>query len=371
MSAVGRRDFLLLGAGGLAVAVAGQAAAQTTPQGAANMERRRLGTLNCSIVGAGLYQLGRDGDYARAERIVHAGLDAGINFYDTANIYGNTPQATYNSEAFLGRALGRRRSQVYIATKLGYDRNSGSTAMPPPFGGLRAADVQRELDESLRRLRTDYIDLYQTHQPDPNTPIEETLGAFQRAIEQGKVRYVGVSNHNPQMLRADAAARRSLGLATPGFVSTQNGFSLLRRQQAEVMPVLDELDMGFIPHTPLANGMLTGKYRRDQPLPEGSTFAAAGPEIRARMLTPRFFDFLEAMTAYAGDHGHSMLDLAFAWLASHPRLVTVIAGLTQPQYAAQNVRAAEWRLTPAQVAEVNAIAERLNVPAGRVVASRN
>lgn len=348
MDGITRRDLGRLAIGAwLATAIAATARAAPAAVPADNMEKRRLGTMECSLTGLGLVTLGRDGDYAKAERLIHAALDAGINFFDSSNIYGNTPDGKYNADLFLGRALGSRRSRAYIATKLGYDTESGSTAMPPPYKGLSAAAVEEQLDRSLKTLNTDYIDLYQVHRNDPNVPIEETLGAFAKAIEKGKVRFIGTSGGNVETLKAHDAAARKLGV--PRFISTQSGLSLLsRRAVADLIPALERLDMGLIPTTPLANGFLTGSYRAGQAGPLESVAKRYGSENNYRTL--------QALERWAMDHGHSMLDLAFAWVAAQRRVISIIAGATKEEQVVQNAKATRWKLTPAQVAEVTQIA---------------
>lgn len=310
----------------------------------ARMEKRRLGTMNCSLTGLGLVTLGRDGDMEKAARLIHTALDNGINFFDTGQVYGDTPDGRFLSEPALGQALVGRRSQAYISTKCGYNPEG----MPRRFTGFSAAAIEANCDYSLRQLRTDYIDLYQLHRPaDTNVPIEETLGAMSRLVEKGKVRNIGTTNGNAKLLREqDAAARR---IRSKHFVSTQAGLSLLsRRSTTELIPTLAELGMGLIPITPLANGFLTGSYRQDK---TGSIEAVA-----KRYGTANNHKTLEVLDKWAMDHGHTLLDLAFAWVAAQPQVISVIAGATKPEQVVQNAAATRWKLTPAQVAEVTALA---------------
>lgn len=315
------------------------------------IRKRRLGTMQLSLTGLGLAQLGGDGDYANAERIIHAALDSGINFFDTAQIYGPGPDGKFNSEDFLGRALGKRRGQVHISTKFGFLADG----MPRRFLGLNPANVEPMVDTSLQRLRTDHIDLYQPHQFDPKVPIAETLGALARVIEKGKIGFIGASRFSPQQLvAADKAARDA---RIPRFISTQEELNLLQRHAlTSIMPTLDQLDMGLIPFFPLANGFLTGKYKPNEAPPAGSAYDRAGPEAAARRLTEKNFRIIQALEAWAIDHGHTMLDLAFSWIAAQPHVVSVIAGASKPEQVVQNAAASAWKMTPAQAAEVANIA---------------
>jgi aryl-alcohol dehydrogenase-like predicted oxidoreductase len=317
------------------------------------METRRLGDMQVGITGLGLAQLGRDGDYAGAERLIHAALDAGINFFDTADIYGHSAAGPYYSEEFLGRALGSRRSKVHISTKFGYSTDPVPGTYPK-FHGLDAAYAEQAVDASLKRLRTDYIDLYQPHTADPNVPIEETLGALARLVEKGKVRYIGSSRFTvEQIVAADTVARTR---KWPRFISTQAGFNLLQRAPlAELIPTLDHLDIGLIPFSPLASGFLTGKYRENRPLPPGSALAKAPPQLGGRMLNHQNFQILEALDAFAQSNGHTILELAFCWLAAQPRVKSVIAGARNPEQVQQNAKAAEWKLSVDDLHQIHTI----------------
>jgi len=323
------------------------------------MQKRRLGEMQLSLTGLGLASLGGDGDYAKAERIVHTGLDSGINFFDTADIYGYTTNGEYHSEEFLGRALAGRRSQAYISTKFGYAVEPVER-MPPPFKGLSAAYTEAAVDASLRRLRTDYIDLYQPHTFDPAVPIEETLGALARLIAKGKVRCIGSSRFAPeQIVAADAAARKA---NTPRFISTQSGLNLLQRAAVtRLIPTLDKLDVQLIPFSPLASGFLTGKYKWNEPPPPGSAYARAPPMLGARVLTEKNFKIISALEKFAAGSGHTLLELAFAWLAAQPRVISIIAGASNPEQVAENARASSWTLTANEVAKVNAIVASFDV----------
>lgn len=314
------------------------------------MEHRRLGTsgLKVSLAGLGTNNFGMRLDYDQSAAVVEAALDAGINFFDTADIYGGG-----RSEEYLGRALGSRRQDVLIATKFAMPIGEGTFTR----GGSRHY-IERAVAASLDRLGTDYIDVYQMHQPDPDTPIEETLEALTDLVHRGVVRYIGHSNFNGwQISDADWTAR-TRGLAR--FVSAQNEWSLLQRGvEAEVMPACRQFGLGQLPFFPLASGFLTGKYRRGADLPEGTRLAAwqrAMPERIAALTADANFDTLEALERYAADHGRSILDLALSWLASDPAVSSVIAGATKPEQIEANVASTlAWRLTADEFAEVDAV----------------
>lgn len=317
------------------------------------MEIRRLGDMKVSLTGLGLAQFGRDGDYPKAERIIHAALDNGITFFDTADIYGHAASGEYHSEEFLGRALAGRRNQALISTKFGYSTEPTSQVVPP-FKGLSPAYAEQAVDASLKRLQTDHIDLYQPHTFDPKVPIEETLGALARLIEKGKIRQIGSSRFTKdQIALADAAARKA---RKPRFVSTQAALNLLqRRTLTELVPTLEKLDIALIPFSPLANGFLTGKYRANRPPPPGAALTNAPPQLGGRILNEHNFKMLEALDAFAMARGHTILQLAFAWLAAQPKVVSVIAGATSPEQVVENSKASAWKLSKVEVGEVNAI----------------
>ena len=314
------------------------------------MEHRRLGNsgLQVSLAGLGTNNFGMRLDYEQSAAVVEAALDAGINFFDTADIYGGG-----RSEEYLGRALGSRREDVLIATKFAMPVGDG----PFTRGGSRHY-IERAVAASLARLGTDYIDVYQMHQPDPDTPIEETLEALSDLVHRGVVRYIGHSNFSGwQIANADWVSR-SRGLAR--FVSAQNEWSLLQRKvEAEVMPACREFGLGQLPFFPLASGFLTGKYRRGEPLPEGTRLAAWQQAMPARidaLTADSNFDLLEALERYAADRGRSILDLALSWLASDPAVSSVIAGATKPEQIEANVASTlAWRLSAEEFAEVDAI----------------
>ena len=314
------------------------------------MEHRRLGNsgLQVSLAGLGTNNFGMRLDYEQSAAVVEAALDAGITFFDTADIYGGG-----RSEEYLGRALGSRREDVLIATKFAMPVGEG----PFTRGGSRHY-IERAVAASLARLGTDYIDVYQMHQPDPDTPIEETLEALSDLVHRGVVRYIGHSNFSGwQIANADWVSR-SRGLAR--FVSAQNEWSLLQRKvEAEVMPACREFGLGQLPFFPLASGFLTGKYRRGEPLPEGTRLAAWQQAMPARidaLTADSNFDLLEALERYAADRGRSILDLALSWLASDPAVSSVIAGATKPEQIEANVASTlAWQLSAEEFAEVDAI----------------
>jgi aryl-alcohol dehydrogenase-like predicted oxidoreductase len=291
------------------------------------MEKRRIGSLEVSIVGLGCNNFGWRIDAVAATAVVDAALDAGINFFDTADVYGKG-----QSEEFLGRALGRRRENIVLATKFGMKMDEQHHGAKPEY-------VRQAAEDSLRRLGTDYIDLYQLHQPDPGVPIADTLGALDELVHAGKVREIGCSNFSAEQLRE---ANR--------FVSVQNQYSLVHREpEAEVIPECERLGIAFIPFFPLANGLLTGKYRKGQPLPENSRAKDGfGPKV----FTDQNLDLVERLTQFATSRGHTMLELAVSWLLARPVVASVIAGAKTPDQVRANASAAGWRLTKADLAEL-------------------
>jgi aryl-alcohol dehydrogenase-like predicted oxidoreductase len=307
------------------------------------METRKIGSLEVSIVGLGCNNFGWRLDYDRTVAVVDAALDAGINFLDTADIYGGT-----ESEEFLGRALEGRRDKVVLATKFGMKVDEQRQGARPDY-------VRRACEDSLRRLRTDRIDLYQLHQPDPSTPIVETLAALDELVRSGKVREIGCSNFSVEQLReAKAAAGQGAG-RNASFVSVQNEYSLLHREpEREVLAECEREGIAFLPFFPLAGGMLTGKYRSGQPAPENTRLSKGGGSTR--FLNDRNLAIVEELAQFAAFRGHSLLELAFSWLLSHPPVSSVIAGATSPAQVRANVEAAGWRLTPADLAEIDKLA---------------
>ena len=309
------------------------------------MKLRRLGDsgLKVSEVGLGCNNFGMRIGEAETQAVVDAAIEAGINFFDTADVYGGS-----QSEVLLGKAIAGRRHEVIVATKFASPMGQAEHQR----GGSRRW-IMEAVEASLKRLNTDYIDLYQMHRPDPDTPIEETLRALDDLVRQGKVRYLGNSNFSGwQIADADWTAKTQ-GLNR--FVSAQNLFSLLERGvEREVLPACERFGQGFLPFFPLASGLLTGKYKRGEAPPEGTRLAAWGAR-GAQALSDRNFDRVEKLEAWATERGHSLLELAFAWLLGHPVVSSVIAGATRPEQVKSNAATAEWRLTPAEVAEVSSL----------------
>ncbi len=312
------------------------------------MSYRRLGDsgLVVSVVGIGCNNFGRklDGDGTRA--VVDAAIDAGITLFDTADIYG-TPHG--GSEELLGAALKGRRDQVVLATKFGMDMEG----MNGDDRGARGSRwyVTRAVEASLRRLGTDYIDLYQLHQPDENTPIDETLSALDDLVRAGKVRYLGNSNFSGwQIADADWTARAAG--RTP-FISAQNQYSLLHREvETEIIPACERFGLGMLPFFPLDSGLLSGKYRRGQQPAEGTRLSL---ERYQRWLDGADWDTIEALTAFGEERGHSLLDVAIAGLAARPAVTGVIAGATTPEQVRANAAAGAWQLGVPDVAALDEI----------------
>ncbi|WP_026257921.1 aldo/keto reductase [Actinopolymorpha alba] len=310
------------------------------------MRYRSLGQsgLRVSVVGLGCNNFGGRLDLARTREVVDAALDAGITFFDTADIYGGQG----GSEELLGEVLSGRRDKVVLATKFAGDMGYGPAA--GASGGR--AYIRRAIEASLRRLRTDYIDLYQIHFPDPLTPIGETLAALDELVKEGKVRYVGHSNFAGWQIAEAAHLARELG--TTPFVSAQNHWSLLERAaEEEVLPAAQHYGVGVLPYFPLANGLLTGKVRRGQPIPANSRLAG-----REGYVTEEKLDRVEALIAWAEKHSRSILEIAIGALAAQPGCGSVIAGATSAEQVKANAAAAEWEPTPEELAEIDALVPR-------------
>lgn len=309
------------------------------------MQLRRLGNsgLKVSVIGLGCNNFGMRIDQAQTRMVVDAALDCGVNFFDTADIYGAA-----KSEVFLGEALKGKRDKAVLATKFANPMGEGEYLR----GGARRYIV-KAVEDSLKRLHTDHIDLYQMHVPDPDTPIEETLRALDDLVRAGKVLYLGNSNFAGWQIADADWISRSNGLER--FVSAQNNFSLLERGvEREVLPACERFGLGLLPYFPLASGFLTGKYQRGEPPRQGTRLAAWGKR-GAAALSDRNFDRLEALEHWAMQRGRRILDLAFAWLLGHGVVSSVIAGATTPEQVEANARCAEWILTPAEVEEVRAL----------------
>lgn len=302
------------------------------------MQTRKIGSLDASVVGLGCNNFGRRLDVAATKSVVDAAIGVGVTFFDTADIYGET-----DSEVFLGRVLKGRRNEVVLATKFGMSNDQLA-------GGARPEYVKHALAESLRRLDMDHVDLYQLHRPDPDVPVADTLGALAELVEAGLTREIGCSNFSAEQLdEAQAAAG-----AGPRFVSVQNEYSLLKRDpEAEVLPACERLNIAFLPYFPLFSGLLTGKYRAGQPLPQG-TRVTGSPRWEAH-LTDENYGKIDRLSDYAASHGRELIDLAFAWLLAHQPVASVIAGATKAEQVERNAKTAGWQLGAAQVAEVNAL----------------
>lgn len=310
------------------------------------MEKRPLGTsgLMASLVGLGCNNFGMKLDLAASRAVINAALDAGITFFDTADMYGNG-----QSEEFLGQVLGPRRKEIVLATKF------GGVAMMRKSGerwGTRAY-IGNCVEASLRRLRTEWVDLYQMHYPDPTTPIEETLAALDDLVRAGKVRAVGCSNFSGAQITE--AMTRAQERHYVRFLTAQNEWSLLNRGiEREVIPLCERFGLGQLPYFPLASGMLTGKYRRGEGFAAGTRLATF--KFAQGLATDENFSKIEALQTFAEKRGHTILELAVSWLAAQPCVVSVIAGATTPEQVRANAAAANWQLSAAELAEVNTLA---------------
>ena len=300
----------------------------------------------------GCNQLGVACDEQGAAVLVHEALDAGISYFDVADEYGrrywdDTDPTWGRAEEYLGRALRGKRDQVVIATKFGV-----RPPTQPELGGASAAWIARAVEDSLRRLGTDYIDLYQLHIPDPTVPIAETLGALHELVTAGKVRVVGCSNLS--VLELEEADRVAADLGVDHFASIQAPLNIFSRGTLnDIMPACERLGLSFIPYYPLASGLLTGKYGRGRPPASGTRLTDQMDETtRNKLLNERTFARIDALEAYARDRGHTLIELAFAWLLSFPAVAPVIAGIARPGQAASNANAAAWQLTRQEADEV-------------------
>jgi aryl-alcohol dehydrogenase-like predicted oxidoreductase len=307
------------------------------------MDVRRIGSLEVSVVGMGCNNFGRRLDAEATSAVVDAALEAGITFFDTADIYGNT-----RSEEYLGRALGGRREDVVVATKFG-------SSIDEQRQGARPEYVHRAVDDSLRRLGTDRIDLYQLHTPDPGVPIGETLGALDELVKAGKVREIGCSNFSADQLReAEEAVREDAAR----FESVQNEYSLLHREpEGAVLPECESSGIAFVPYFPLANGLLTGKYRQGEDAPAGSRLDSARGE---RLLTEENLAVVERLIEFSASRGRTILELAFSWLLRRPAVASVIAGAVSAEQVRGNAGAAGWQLTDEELNEVDSIVKSPN-----------
>lgn len=313
------------------------------------MEYRNLGRsgLKVSLVGIGCNNFGRRCNAAQTNEVVHAALDCGINFFDTADMYG--PRGL--SEEYLGKAIAGRRNDLIVATKFANPMGEGDL-----MRGASRRYIMQAVEDSLRRLNTDYIDLYQQHVPDKNTPIEETLRTLDDLVRSGKVRYLGSSNFSGwQIADADWTAKQH-GLN--GFVTAQNLYSLIDRSlEQEVVPACQQFGLGILPFFPLASGLLTGKYKRGSEPPEGTRLASWGDRAKSALSDDKF-DVVDRLTAFAEERGHSILELAMSWLSSMPHISSVIAGATSKEQVQQNAAAIGWQLTADEMHQVNELSKR-------------
>ncbi len=308
------------------------------------MEIRNLGAsgLRVSAIGLGCNNFGGRIDLEATRKVIHKALDVGITLFDTADVYGERG----GSETCMGQVLGDERKRIVLATKFG---------MPMDDVGVKAGGARRYImsavEDSLRRLRTDWIDLYQIHQPDPLTPIEETLRALDDLIRQGKVRYIGCSNFPAWQVTEAHFTAKANGLN--GFVSCQDEYSLVfRKPEPELIPAMRKLGFGLLPFFPLASGLLTGKYRRNVALPAGTRLANT-QRLADRYLTERNWAIAERLGDFAASRGHTLLELAFSWLLAQRPVASVIAGATRPEQLEQNVKAGDWALTAEELAEID------------------
>ena len=310
------------------------------------MESRVIGNsdLRVSLVGLGFNYFGVRLDLDGTRKVVDKTLELGVTLFDTADIYGNQG----GSETFLGELLGARRKQIVLATKFGkpMDKEGKLRGGAPRY-------VKSALDASLKRLKTDWIDLYQMHETDPNTPIEDTLGTLEELKKAGKIRFYGCSNFPAAQLRQGQDAAKKLGLS--GFVSFQDEYSLLNRAiEKDLIPAASLYPMSLLPFYPLASGLLTGKYNRDGALPSG-TRLANNPRSAEKLLTEKNWRKVEALKAFCESRDRSLLELAISWLACRRPVASVIAGATKPEQISANVAAADWKLSNDDMAELDRI----------------
>jgi aryl-alcohol dehydrogenase-like predicted oxidoreductase len=311
------------------------------------MQLRNLGRsgLRVSVVGLGCNNFGGRIDLEASRKVVHKAIDLGITLFDTADTYGNFG----GSETCLGEILGARRKEIVLASKFGMAMNAEGT-----IKGASRRYIMSEVEASLERLKTDWLDLYQLHAPDPLTPIAETLRALDDLVRQGKVRYIGCSNLPAWQVVEAQWTSKHLGLES--FVSAQDEYSLVVRHiDRELVPALQAYAMGLLPFFPLASGLLTGKYKRNAPMPPGTRLTNT-QRLADRFLTEMNWQIAEKLGDFAATRGKSLLELAFSWLACRPQVASVIAGATKPEQIEANVKAADWVLTSAEMTEIDRIA---------------
>ncbi len=313
------------------------------------MNRRSLGKsgLQVSTVGLGCNNFGGRIDLDATRKVVHKALDLGITLFDTADIYGNDG----GSEDCLGQILGDRRKNIVLATKFGMEfGNTGD------MKGASRRYIMSAVEASLRRLKTDWIDLYQLHAPDPLTPMEETLRSLDDLVRQGKVRYIGCSNLPAWQVVESLWISRQQSLES--FISCQDEYSLVKRDlEGELQPAMQSYGLSLLPFFPLASGLLTGKYKRNAPLPKGARLATT-QRLADRYFTDANWTIVEGLAGFCAKRGHSLLELAFSWLLARPQVASVIAGATKPEQLEQNVKAADWALTSDDMAEIDRLTLR-------------
>lgn len=306
------------------------------------METRKIGQLDVSLVGIGCNNFGMRIDEDQTKAVVHAALDAGVNFFDTADIYGDTL-----SEQYMAPALADQRDSVVIATKFGMGgMDEGLTGGDPEW-------VRTAIDNSLRRLQVDHIDLYQLHCPDPKVPLADTMGALHELVVAGKVREIGCSNFDSDLLGESAETADEKNLTR--FCSVQNRYSVLHPEPEEsVLAACAELDVAFLPFFPLESGLLTGKVGADGP-PAGSRLAVMPEERRSNFMDDDRLDRVRVLTSYADDHGRTILELAMSYLSSQPQVASVIAGATTPEQIRTNAGACGWAMSDDEIGEIREI----------------
>ena len=310
------------------------------------MEIRNLGKsgLRVSAIGLGCNNFGGRIDLEQTRVVIHKAFDLGITLFDTADVYGERG----GSETCMGQVLGDKRKNIVLATKFCMAMSDDGTRQ-----GASRRYIMAAIEDSLRRLKTDYIDLYQLHNIDPLTPIEETLRALDDLVRSGKVRYVGCSNLPSWQVVEAAWTAKAMGLNA--FVSCQDEFSLVMRDaEKELMPAARAYGLGLLPYFPLASGLLTGKYRRNAPMPENARLTTT-QRMADRYLTDRNWVIAEKLIDYAESRGHTALELAFSWLLAKAPVASVIAGATKPAQLEQNVKAGDWKMTAEELAEIDRI----------------
>ena len=313
------------------------------------MEYRNLGSsgLRVSLVGLGCNNFGMRLDLEQTRAVVDRAFDLGITLFDTADMYGGRG----GSEAQLGKILGHRRKDIVLASKFGMAMSDDGTKI-----GASRRYIMSAVEDSLRRLKTDWIDLYQLHQPDPLTPLDETMQALDDLVTQGKIRYIGCSNLPSWQVVESQWISKSLGLSR--FVSCQDEYNILNRNvEAELIPAMQKYGCGLLPYFPLASGLLTGKYKRTE-MPEGARLTDMPTFANRIYLTDENFDIVDNLNKFAHKTGHSILELAFGWMASRPTTASIIAGATKPEQIDANVAAVNWVLSQSEIDEVDKISAR-------------